>query len=400
MVALEFNQDAVDRDLPQQFLRLKRMMDESWAIAGPKRHVLAILMPLGEASTAEGFIARLEVDPAQTKHWPRPGGHLPTPAAARRFRAGHCPCCKNFCNSPMLSTKWGLWAIVMELTAWAGPVLLDGHSDAALLSYLLAHAAACVLLAVFTLPLLSAEQSRPRMPMLALMAVCSYAVPLAGFIGVFLGTLVLRLYRAARPIEDFQSVHLPEFDLHQRIQSGFRQTGLRAVLGNSEVPARSRMRAMVALQHMPGRISSPLLRNVLNDSSEDLRLLAYGMLDALERNISRSIDKELDICARPKKRGADPLGPTGLQAAEKLSALYWELVYQNPAQGDMRNYAISESLRFCERVLAQQPQHPSTTCAAVCCCTRWAAWTKPSRPTPAPSSLACPRHGCCLTLPS
>ena len=60
VVALEFNQDAVDRDLPQQFLRLKRMMDESWAIAGPKRHVLAILMPLGEASTAEGFIARLE----------------------------------------------------------------------------------------------------------------------------------------------------------------------------------------------------------------------------------------------------------------------------------------------------------------------------------------------------
>ncbi len=60
VVALEFNQDAVDQDLPQQFLRLKRMMDESWAIAGPKRHVLAILMPLGEASTAEGFIARLE----------------------------------------------------------------------------------------------------------------------------------------------------------------------------------------------------------------------------------------------------------------------------------------------------------------------------------------------------
>ena len=47
-----------------------------------------------------------------------------------------------------------------------------------------------------------------------------------------------------------------------------------------------------------------------------------------------------------------------MQAAEKLSALYWELVYQNLAQGDMRNYAISESLRYCERVLAQQPQHP------------------------------------------
>ena len=61
VVALECNQDAVDRDLPQQFLRLKRMIDVCWAIAGPKRHVLAILMPLGGASTYEGFIARLEV---------------------------------------------------------------------------------------------------------------------------------------------------------------------------------------------------------------------------------------------------------------------------------------------------------------------------------------------------
>ncbi|BEU97804.1 membrane protein [Acidovorax sp. DW039] len=262
----------------------------------------------------------------------------------------------------MLNTKWGISAIAMELTAWAGPALLDGYSDAALLSYLLAHAAACVLLAVFTLPLLKNEQSRPRLPMLALMAVCSYAVPIAGFVGVFVGTVVLRLYRATRPTEDFHSVHLPEFDLHQRIHGGFRQTGLRAVLGNSEVPARSRMRAMVALQHMSGRISSPLLRNVLNDSSEDLRLLAYGMLDALERNLSRSIDQELSTLREAEeKEGTNPLGPTGLQAAEKLSALYWELVYQNLAQGDMRSYAINESLRYCEQVLAQQPEHAQHT---------------------------------------
>ena len=276
-------------------------------------------------------------------------------------------------------------------------MLLDGYSDAALLSYLLAHAAACVLLAVFTLPLLSAEQSRPRMPMLALMAVCSYAVPLAGFIGVFLGTLVLRLYRAARPIEDFQSVHLPEFDLHQRIQSGFRQTGLRAVLGNSEVPARSRMRAMVALQHMPGRISSPLLRNVLNDSSEDLRLLAYGMLDALERNISRSIDKELDILREAEEKRGRPLGPTGLQAAEncrRCTGNWCTRTWRRATCATTPSVNPCASASGCWR---SNRSTPSTTCAAVCCCTRWAAWTKPSRPTPAPSSLACPRHGCCLT---
>lgn len=264
----------------------------------------------------------------------------------------------------MLNSKLGLWAVLMELGAWAGPALLDGNSEAALLSYLLAHAAASVLLALFTLPLLAPQQAKPRGPMLALMAVCSYVVPVAGFLGVLVGTLVLRFYRAAAHVDDFSSLQLPEFDLHQRMQSGFRQTGLRAVLGNSEVPARSRMRAMVALQHVSGRISSPLLRNVLNDSSEDLRLLAYGMLDSLERNISRSIDQELDTLRRAQASEDSPaqrLGPVGMQAAEKLSALYWELVYQNLAQGDMRDHAIRESLRYCDLVLGQQPNHAQHT---------------------------------------
>ncbi|HNZ89707.1 MAG TPA: PelD GGDEF domain-containing protein [Acidovorax sp.] len=60
IVALEFTAAAVERDMPQQLLRLRRLMDETWLIQGPGRQVLAMLMPLGDASTAEGFLARLE----------------------------------------------------------------------------------------------------------------------------------------------------------------------------------------------------------------------------------------------------------------------------------------------------------------------------------------------------
>ena len=42
----------------------------------------------------------------------------------------------------MLSTKLGLSAVLMELAAWSGPVLFNSHSDAALISYLIAHAIA------------------------------------------------------------------------------------------------------------------------------------------------------------------------------------------------------------------------------------------------------------------
>lgn len=258
----------------------------------------------------------------------------------------------------MLNSKLGLWALLMETTALAGPTMLEGHADAALLSYLMAHAIACLLLSLFVLPLFKPEQAKPRIPMLALLTLCSYVVPVLGFVGVLVGALLLRVYRARKIRHDFQLVQLPEFDMHQRMQSGFRQTGLRSVLGNSDVPTRSRMRAMVALQHLSGRIASPLLRNVLNDSSEDLRLLAYGMLDSLERNVSRAIDQELNALQHAQaQEGESPLGPIGQQAAEKLSALYWELVYQNLAQGDMREHAIRESLRYGDLVLEQQPRN-------------------------------------------
>ena len=258
----------------------------------------------------------------------------------------------------MLSTKLGLSAVLMELAAWSGPVLFNSHSDAALISYLIAHAIASTLLALLILPLLRGEQARPRTPILAFLALCSYTVPIAGFLGVFAGLLVLRYYRSPATHSHFDSLQLPEFDQHQRVKGGFRQTGLRSFLGNTEVPMDSRMRAMVSLQHVSGRVASPLLRNILNDTSEDLRLLAYGMLDTLEQRISRAVDHELKaLHAAQIIEGLEQPGALTLKAVQNLSDLYWEFIYQDLAQGDLRDYASRESLRYCEQALALEPDN-------------------------------------------
>lgn len=60
VVALEILPRAVNDDLPLQLARMKRGLDENWLIVGPEKQVLATLMPLGDYSTAEGYIARLE----------------------------------------------------------------------------------------------------------------------------------------------------------------------------------------------------------------------------------------------------------------------------------------------------------------------------------------------------
>ncbi|AVO41811.1 hypothetical protein [Simplicispira suum] len=254
----------------------------------------------------------------------------------------------------MLNLKLGLSALMLELGAWSGPLLLGGHTDSALASYLLVHAFACVLLALFAFPLVARRKAKPRLGILSLMAICSYAVPVAGFFGVLVAAIILRVYRRPSGQLDFDSLQMPEFDEHQRRQSNLRHAGLRSFLGNEHAPLQARLRAMVALQYVPGRTASPVLRNMLSDPNEDLRLLAYGMLDSLEKRINASIDAELQALQTARRDGKTDSAPQVIETLRRLSDLYWELVYQDLVLGDLRTHAVEQSLHYCERVLVHE----------------------------------------------
>lgn len=253
----------------------------------------------------------------------------------------------------MINVKVGIAAFLLELGAWTGPLILGGSSDSALASYLLVHALACVLLSLFLFPLLSTRQARPRSAIIMLMLVCSYGVPVAGFVGVVVAAVVMRLYRKSATHGDFESLQMPEFDQHQRRQGQFRHTGLRSLLGNVDAPLQARLRAMAALQYVSGRTASPLLRSVLSDPSEDLRLLAYGMLDSMEKRINSNIDVELTALELAQQE-TGKVSIRTLAHTQRLSDLYWELIYQKLVQGDLRKHAVQESLRYCEWALSEE----------------------------------------------
>lgn len=248
----------------------------------------------------------------------------------------------------------GLCAALLELGAW----LAGGSADQALAWYLSVHALASLALARFALAWLPDAAARPRRAVFLLLAGCAYAVPIAGFLGVLGGIAYLRRQRSTPPVRVFESVQLPEFDPHQRPAAGFRQAGLRCFLGNSDAPMTARIGAMVALQYVSGRLASPLLRDVLADPSEDIRLLAYGMLNDQEKRINRAIDEALrQFHGAGGAGGGGAPEPRALAAARRLSDLYWELIYQELVQGDLRAHAIGESARYCRLVLAREPDH-------------------------------------------
>jgi tetratricopeptide (TPR) repeat protein len=255
----------------------------------------------------------------------------------------------------MSQTKLGLSALALELVAWA-QLAVASASDQALATYLAAHGGAAALLALFALALLPAGYREPRLPVLLLLFAVIFFIPALGFIGT-LGVILLTpwLPRLKTPAS-FGSVELPALDPHERIGgAGFRQPGMRGFLSNATAPVSTRLRALVSLQNVPTRLASPLLRDLLADPSEDLRLLAYGMLDSREQKLNRAIHREL----RKRKEAADT--EVAARSARKLAQLYWELTYQGLVQGELLRHAVGEALRYAQEALAADPADANLT---------------------------------------
>ena len=89
----------------------------------------------------------------------------------------------------------------------------------------------------------------------------------------------------------------------------FRQIDLKSLLTTSRAPNALRVQGMLVLKDMPAKVTGNLLRHTLGDSFEDLRLLAYGILDQKEKEITRDIERALHLLERAKESTPLPFGP-------------------------------------------------------------------------------------------
>ena len=230
-----------------------------------------------------------------------------------------------------------------------GSVLLalsQSNSNTVLLEYFALHVAGSALLALALVPFVPARYARPRKWLLAFLFAFNFFAPGAGLLcivgGVVLAVLMPRLVVA----DSFAKVSAPRFTTHRNAEgTGFRGGQVRAQLGNENAPVSSRLQALTAVQHTPARMTGALLRDLLADPVDDVRLLAYGMLDGKEKAISSKImaaRASLPTLATDEERRV---------ANQQIAEFYWELIYQNLVQGDMLRFAASEALRHARAAL-------------------------------------------------
>ncbi len=168
----------------------------------------------------------------------------------------------------------------------------------------------------------------------------AWFLPVLGAVLVLVLPLYARLIGRRPAVADFRAVRLPEFTAPPRepvLKYGV--GSIRSRLTNLALSADVRLKALLTVQAMPGNLSTRLLREVLSDPADDLRLTAYGMLDRGEKYLNQTIQTNLKLL----EGETDATRQAFLN--KQLAMNYWELVYQGFAQGELRAFSLNAALR-------------------------------------------------------
>ena len=227
-----------------------------------------------------------------------------------------------------------------------GMLFVNSHSIALLTSYLLLHGAASAIIALALMFVLPQQYRHPRRWVVLYLFSFNFFMPLVGLVCVTLAlALGFWLPRLLKKNE-FDLVQNPQFMTHRNHEgTGFRGGQVRAQLGNSNAPIDQRLKALVAVQDTPARATGGLLRTLLSDPSDDMRLLAYGILDNKEKLITTRILEN----RRLLEKSGDIHEQFGLN--KMIAELYWELIYQDLVQGDMRSFSADQVRKYAVEAL-------------------------------------------------
>ncbi len=251
----------------------------------------------------------------------------------------------------MANSWFALLALALETGGVTG-LLSPTAGNLELAAYLIAHAMACALLTLILLPLMPSRYRGQPITTGVFLFTLQFAIPFIGSVGLVLGMLLaLYLPRSSRDIP-WQEVDIPELPfqpIDMDLQVVYSQGGLRQVLREA-ISTDKRLKALMATRQRNDRDAIEILREALKDPSDDVRLLAYSMLEQKEKTLAQRAGT-----LQQSLQNADDLTSVSLQ--RRLAQVWWEMAYLGLAQGGLRHYYLDSAGKLLRRLVARRSQH-------------------------------------------
>lgn len=225
----------------------------------------------------------------------------------------------------------------------------DDLPGSSILSALLLHISACALIGL-VLPRTINSFNNVFTPITFIFFFSiAFFIPALGVLG-----LVFAVIPGLRPIKTttISPIHFNSIRAFSELPASFsadhesRSISLENLLC-SQNPEK-RLHAVYATLKLDDKSAIPLLRMALRDSVDDIRLLAYALIDRKEQRISERIE-----CAR--QRLTPSLSANSQYLYRCIVKDYWELAHLGLVEGETLNYVLDKACEYAQLGLQHFP---------------------------------------------
>jgi polysaccharide biosynthesis protein PelE len=226
------------------------------------------------------------------------------------------------------------------------PVAAAGNDGWALAAAIAFHSISSYFLAWGFWQLLPRRYKLPARRTLSFLFALLWILPVAGALGVLWSIVSALKQPRDRASQGARIVRLPELPFAPPViyeAPPYSQGALRQIVHFATRPLK-RLKAVMATRHMAPRDAMAVWSKATRDPVDDVRLLAYAMLDNSEKKLA---DRILALTE------ALPETPPGRRndSHKTIAALCWELVYHRLVQGAVRQHWLESARRHIEVVL-------------------------------------------------
>jgi tetratricopeptide (TPR) repeat protein len=122
------------------------------------------------------------------------------------------------------------------------------------------------------------------------------------------------------------------------------------------------MKALVSLAENIRKNEIALIKQTLSDRNDEIRLYSFAIIDKLERTINNTIHTKLDNY-RQSKNTKDRA-----KLAGEIAQLYWEMLYFELADEDLRHFITLEIDHYGTEALKEYPESIALNTLMGRCC--------------------------------
>jgi len=174
--------------------------------------------------------------------------------------------------------------------------------------------------------------------------------PLIGIILTLWIVYYLNTVTYEQKLDNVHYIDMSEFSSDFiKVKRIFGEGSMKELLTNDSINSSMKMKALVSLSDNIQKRDISLIKSALSSRDDEIRLYSFAIIDNLERNINNRIHKKMQSYRNSKNEKEEA------KLAKELAFLYWEVVYFELADEELKLFIAREVDRYASKSLLYYP---------------------------------------------